>query len=211
MHEETKPPATGLSRRDLLGHGAGAAGLATITWFWFEGFGEPSRRLHVMPTLPGAEPRTFSALEWRTLEVAQHLLLPSAEGSPGARSVNAIGYLDAVLQEAFILPTTIALIRDGAARLHARAREQGAAEYAQLAPDAQHEALRRFETHQDPQTGEYPGHAWLKRMLSFTLEAFFGDPVHGGNPQEIAWKWAGHRPGFPRPTEPNWRPRERTS
>jgi hypothetical protein len=48
-------------------------------------------------------------------------------------------------------------------------------------------------------------------MLAIILEAFFGDPVHGGNPDEVAWKWVGHTPGFPRPTEKNWQPRERGS
>ncbi len=210
MPEDPPPPAPpSMNRRELLATGAGAAGLATVAGFWLEGLGEPGRRRRVEPTAPAAEPRTFTALEWRTLEAAQDLLLPSAPDSPGARTVNAIGYLDAVLAEPFVLPATRALIRDGAARLDARARAAGAAEYARLPEEARREALRVFETHRDPRTGEYPGHAWLKRMLSFTLEAFFGDPVHGGNPQEVAWKWARHRPGFPRPTEPGWRPRER--
>ena len=45
-------------------------------------------------------------------------------------------------------------------------------------------------------------------MLELTLECFFGDPVHGGNVDEIAWKWIGHRPGSPRPSAPGWTPTE---
>ena len=43
-------------------------------------------------------------------------------------------------------------------------------------------------------------------MLRLTLEAFLGDPVHGGNPGQIGWKWIGHKPPVHRPTEPHWRP-----
>ena len=71
-------------------------------------------------------------------------------------------------------------------------------------------AVRVFETFRTPD-GRYPGHAWLKKMLSFVLEAFFGDPAHGGNPDEVAWKWAGHKPGFPRPPKAGWRMVERDS
>jgi gluconate 2-dehydrogenase gamma chain len=197
-----------ITRRDLLTEGAGAAGLATIALFWLEGFGDPARRRRVAPTPPGAPRRTLTEAEWRTLEAAQDRLLPTAPDSPGARSVNAIGYLDALLADPSIYPESVALVRDGAARLDARARQAGAPEFAALPAERQDAALRVFETH-CAADGTWPGHAWLKKMLSYTLEAFFGDPVHGGNVGEVAWRWIGHRPGFPRPSRPGWRPRER--
>ena len=46
----------------------------------------------------------------------------------------------------------------------------------------------------------------LRVLLGFVLEAFLGDPVHGGNPEGIGWTWAEHRPGYPRPRE-GWAPR----
>jgi gluconate 2-dehydrogenase gamma chain len=207
MQDDTEE--AGLDRREFMTDAAGAAGLATVAYFWFEGFGEASRRQDVEPTAPGAPPQTFTAQEWRTLEAACDRLLPTAPDAPGAASVNAIGYLDAVLQQPHILPETVPLIRAGAAKLDERARKMGVQEFRALDEDKQDGAIRVFEVWKLPD-GTYPGHPFLKKMLSFILEAFFGDPIHGGNPDEIAWKWAGHKPGFPRPTEPNWRPVERT-
>ncbi len=203
-----------VDRRQFLTEAAGAAGIATVTYFWLEGLGEPLRCRDIEPTRPGSPGKTFNAQEWRTLAAACDRLLPTEKDSPGARSVNAIGYLDALLAEDFVSDETRKLIKDGAATLERRAREgRKAREFRNLSAEQQDDAIRVFETHTvvDPKTQEktYPGHAWLKKMLSYIFEAFFGDPVHGGNPQEVAWKWAGHRPGFPRPTEKNWQMRER--
>ena len=197
-----------VSRRRFLTEAAGAAGVATVTYFWFDGFGEPARRREVEPTVPGAPRQTLSAEAWRTLEAAGDRLLPTGPDSPGARTVNAIGYLDAVLQQPHVEPDTVELITDGAAKLDKRARDKGARDFASLPLEQQDAAVRVFETFRTSD-GRYPGHAWLRKMLGFTLEAFFGDPVHGGNPGEVAWKWAGHKPGFPRPTQPGWRMAER--
>jgi gluconate 2-dehydrogenase gamma chain len=197
-----------LDRRQFLSDAAGVAGVATVTWFWLEGLGKPWRRRDVEPSVPGA-PKTFDGAQWRTLEAACERLLPTGPDSPGASTVNAVGYLDAVLAEDFVDDDTRTLILDGAATLDKRARAGGKArEFVRLQPSEQDEAIRVFETHRDAD-GSFPGHEWLKTMLGFIFEAFFGDPVHGGNPQEIAWKWAGHRPGFPRPTQPGWRMVER--
>ena len=198
-----------LNRRDLLAEAVGAAGLATVGWLWLDGFGE-DRVGKIEPTEPGAPRKTLTDQEWRTLEAACDRLLPTDRESPGARTVNAIGYMDAFLAEKHIRPDTPSIIRAGAAKLDERARRMGARDFASLPPVKQDEAVRVFETFQLAD-GTHPGHKWLKRMLAIILEAFFGDPVHGGNPGEVAWKWVGHKPGFPRPTEKNWRPTERGS
>ncbi len=200
----------GVSRRKFLKETAGAAGIATVAYLWFDGYTATTYAEDFEPTRPGAARKTFSAQEWNTLAAACDRLLPSSPGSPGARDVNAIGYLDAVLQQGQVADSTRKIVKDGAAKLDARARAKGAKEFAALPPVQQDAAVRVFETFKAPD-GTYPGHTWLKWMLQYVLEAFFGDPVHGGNPDEIAWTWAGHKPGFPRP-EPHqkgWRPQER--
>ena len=200
----------GVSRRSFLSEAAGAAGVATVAWFWLEGFGEPGRRADVELTEPGGPLKSLTPQEYRTLEAACDRLLPTGPDSPGARTVNAIGYLDAVLGQSFQKPDTASVIRGGAAKLDERARKMGARDFAALTPGKQDAAIRVFETFRKPD-GSYPGHTWLKKMLAIILECFFGDPVHGGNPNEVAWKWAGHRPGQPRPETKNWRPVERGS
>ncbi|MDJ0521537.1 MAG: gluconate 2-dehydrogenase subunit 3 family protein [Planctomycetota bacterium] len=212
-HSDAPPPPApeapqGLSRRRFLTDAAAGAGVATVAWFGFESLGTPAYADDFLPTQPGEAPKTFTAREWHTLAAACDRLLPSSPGSPGARDVNAIGYLDAVLQQDFIQDSTRTTVKDGAGKLEARSQRRWKKSFKDLAPAEQDEAIRVFETFKTPD-GRYPGHTWLKWMLQFILEAFFGDPVHGGNPNEIGWKWAGHKPGFPRPEEPGWRPKER--
>jgi gluconate 2-dehydrogenase gamma chain len=199
----TPPPeGAGLDRREVLVRATAVAGTATMGWFWFEGFGDPLRRTRVAPTPAGAPGRTFDPAEWRTMAAALDRILPSGPGSPGAREVNAVGYLDAVLLEPEFDETWPRGIRGGAARLLARARAQGASAFDRLAPDRQDEAIASFET-----TAE--GLRWLRRVVYLTLEALLGDPVHGGNRDEAGWRWIGFRPPSPRPTEPGWRPPRR--
>lgn len=185
------PRRDGLDRRLLLGGAVAAA--ATGAFLWLRGAGVLHGR--VEPTPPGGERRSLTGLEWRTLDAAQRTILPSAEGSPGAAEVNAIGYLDALLQDPAIEEESVERTLAGAARLHAFAREQGAPEYAALAGEAQDAGLSLFLEPWDQQL-------FLRGLIAYTLEAFLCDPVHGGNPDEIGWTWADHKPGYPRPTSP---------
>ena len=43
------------------------------------------------------------------------------------------------------------------------------------------------------------GREWLQEMIRYVFEALLSDPVYGGNPQAVGWKWLQHTPGFPRP------------
>ncbi|MHC5011891.1 MAG: gluconate 2-dehydrogenase subunit 3 family protein [Planctomycetota bacterium] len=181
---------TGTSRRRFLGE---AAATATVAWFWLDGIGNPLRRLEIEPTRPGAPRQTLSAVQWATLEAAQHRILPSGPDSPGAVDVNAIGYLDAVLADPDIHPDTVERVRKGADRLEAFARDKGAAGFAALSIEDQEEGIRLFE-------GTWMEQLWLRNVISFTLEAFLGDPIYGGNLDEIGWRWTGHVPAEPRPT-----------
>lgn len=46
------------------------------------------------------------------------------------------------------------------------------------------------------------GTEWLSILLTYILEALLLDPIYGGNPDGIGWKWLNHTPGFPQATEP---------
>lgn len=45
------------------------------------------------------------------------------------------------------------------------------------------------------------GQEWLNVIMSYILESVLLDPVYGGNPDGIGWKWLNHTPGYPQATE----------
>lgn len=202
VYEEGAGPKAAVSRRSLLKRTGVVAGVATVSYFWFEHMGNPFRRRFVEPTEAGAPGQALSALERRTLAAAQDRLLPSGPDSPGASDVNAIGYLDALMSSDYINERSKTMIREGTASLNKRARYLGAAEYAKLTPEQQDAQIRGYEDY-------LGGVQWINKLLAYTLEGFFGDPVHGSNVNELGWKWIEHRPGTPRPTVPGWRPEGR--
>jgi hypothetical protein len=184
--------ARGTDRRTFLGQ---AAATATIAWFWFEGVGNPLRRRRVEPTRAGGPGRTFSEAEWETLDAALRRILPSDHGGPGAAEVNAVGYLDAVLQEPEIEEDVKARVRAGVRRLMDFADARGGERYAALPPEVQDEGVRQFEQ-------PWAQQMWLRNVISFALEALLGDPIHGGNVGEAGWTWAGVEPPPFRPEGP---------
>lgn len=154
-------------------------------------------RPFVVATPRDAPGRSLTVEQRRTLQAVQEHMLPSAPGTPGAREVNATGYLDAALAtEDFAGDRD--LVKRAASDLDRLAREAGAASFAALDEGGRERALRAYE--------RAGGGAALERVLSFTLEALLGDPVHGGNPDGVGWAWAGHRPGSPRPPPDEGRP-----
>src|SRR5262245_8742510 len=126
-----------ITRRRLLAgaaSGAGAGFLATLAACVNTG-----RRARTKPTPAVAgpqdempvgsppdgsapRPRVLTTDEWRTLEAALDVLLPSGLGSPGARDCNGIGYLDAALADRDTDPTDVELVRAGATWLDEAAR-----------------------------------------------------------------------------------------
>ena len=44
------------------------------------------------------------------------------------------------------------------------------------------------------------GGRWLRELIHYILEALLSDPVYGGNPGGIGWRWLEHRPGYKRPS-----------
>lgn len=200
---DCQAPQGGVARREVLRGVAGAGLAASVAGFWLEGLGNPLRRRWLAPTPAGAARVTLDATQWAVLGAALERLIPSEPGVPGAREVNAIGYLDRVLAEPELAPEKHRdPILAGVPRLEALARARGADGFAALAPEAQDEVLRSLE-------GDAEGVRWLRKVLYFGLEALLGDPVHGCQPGEQGWTWLSTGLPGPRPVEPRWRPERR--
>jgi gluconate 2-dehydrogenase gamma chain len=139
--------------------------------------------------------RSLSAAEWRTVAAWTDTLLPSGPGSPGAKDVNAVGYVDAVLADPDVPASDRDLVRAALPRLDAMARELRGSDFADLNPEDRDAVLVRLRD--DPEAFRT---LWV--ALAFTVEALLGDPVYGGNPGGVGWRAIGYAPPQPRPKAP---------
>ena len=131
---------------------------------------------------------------WLTLDAVQQHLLPAEQDSPGARDIHALHYLQSMLQAPDIDKEEKSFIHQGAGWLNDIAQKQQSARFIQLDDSDREQVLRSIEKSR-------AGERWLSLMLSYLLEALLSDPVYGGNPDGIGWKWLQHQPGYPTPPQ----------
>lgn len=178
-----------MDRRTFLARSAAAAVLVAAAELPGCGRGCDVRGPTSLSSVPG--PPRFTDTEFKTLAALQDRLLPSDPGSPGARDVLATAYLDAALAEVGGEEER-GLVRGGLAELETISRELGGAPFVALPEGRQEAAMRALEKLEG-------GRDWFILVMTYTLEAFLGDPVHGGNPNGIAWAYLKTSPLFPRP------------
>lgn len=151
--------------------------------------------------LPNAQPtgdsdrnaRTFNHDQWSVIETVQDHLLPSEPESPGARDVQAAAYLDVTLSDPKFDPEIKDFVLKGIGWLDEIARERKDNAFPLLQPGEREGLLLQIA---ETDAGE----RWLSTLISYALEALLADPLYGGNPDGIGWKWLEHDPGKPRPT-----------
>lgn len=129
---------------------------------------------------------------WPLFAAVQDILFPSEPHAPGAREINALGYLRGVLAEPRRDRDENRLILKGADWLDDLSRQRHHAGFLELADDKREQLLHEISTSEQ-------GELWLSTLLFYICEALLTDPVYGGNPNGIGWTWLGHTPGFPRP------------
>lgn len=128
----------------------------------------------------------------RTLAAVLQHLFPDEPDAPGAGDVNAVTWIRYVLQDTLIPESERQFLADGLVLFTKRLAEAHDRPFWALDTPRREAVLRDFEN-------THIGRAWLRQLLVYTLEACLTDPIHGGNPQGIGWRWLEHRPGFPRP------------
>lgn len=135
----------------------------------------------------------FSKQQRHALRAVQEHLFPSEADSPGAADINATAYLETAITAPGIDPDTRNTIVNGIGRLQDASRERFDVLFNSLDYEQREQLLRYLadETRW--------GRAWLSLLLYYVFEALLSDPVYGGNPGEIGWRWLQHQPGFPRP------------
>ncbi|MBI3562901.1 MAG: gluconate 2-dehydrogenase subunit 3 family protein [Gammaproteobacteria bacterium] len=153
----------------------------------------------LVSSLPGCSDQRstsppLSQAPWPTLAAVQEILLPHDAFGPGAADIRATPYLHALLQTSDFDPEERQFILDGAHRLDDICQEQHQRAFLMLDPALRDPLLRDLAESR-------VGDRWLGALLTYILEAMLGDPVYGGNPNGIGWRWLEHTPGFPRPSK----------
>lgn len=129
---------------------------------------------------------------WHVFDEAMDHLMPSEEQSPGAKDVHATAWFHNALVMPDVTTEHLALMRNGVQLLEKTSLKLFKQSFVTLGHAEREQALRTLEE-------DHRGKAWIRETLRYILEAMLSDPVYGGNPDGIGWKWLAHRPGFPRP------------
>lgn len=129
---------------------------------------------------------------WLTLNTVQEHLFPAGDDIPGASDFNAVEYLRQVIENKKNDEKKANFIIDGVGWLNDLTQKEFGKKFIALEESQKETALRTIEKSR-------AGRRWLSLMLTYLIEALLSDPVYGGNPDGIGWKWLQHQPGFPKP------------
>lgn len=177
-------------RQDLLSRRQFLLGLA----------GGSAAALFGPPLLAESRPPMDEARRWQVLDAVQQHLFPSEPDAPGAKEINALGYLRFVVSDPKVDEETRVFILQGTEWLEGMADQLEQRSFPLLDQAARERVLRRV-------AGSQAGEHWISTLILYLMEALLTDPAYGGNPNGIGWRWLEHIPGYPRPTPDKTYPR----
>jgi gluconate 2-dehydrogenase gamma chain len=121
--------------------------------------------------------------------------LASAWGG-GAKSYRAGPFIKGKPEQGYQLPLTPAeFVSTGIAAANDWSRKTYGHDFDRLPPDKRAEALKEMQEGK-AQFANFSSRAFFARLLTLTMEGFFGDPIYGGNRNKASWKMLGF-PGLP--------------
>jgi len=130
--------------------------------------------------------------EWQTLAQVQEILFPPGDDIPGASDIGATIYLYRAIENPGADGEDKDFIFRGIGWLDGLTQERHKKTFVQLSETQQQATIEVI-------VKSKAGQNWIATLLTYTLEALLMDPVYGGNPDGIGWKWLAHQPGFPTP------------
>ncbi|MEE8341364.1 MAG: gluconate 2-dehydrogenase subunit 3 family protein [Candidatus Neomarinimicrobiota bacterium] len=142
------------------------------------------------------KPPPFNKSQDKILKALQEHLFPKSNDSPGANDINALHYLHFVLTDPDIDEDNKNLLISGIDWLEEECHMTYNKSFINLLSQERDQIFRIIED-------SNWGYRWLSLNLIYIFEALLSDPIYGGNPNEIGWRWLEHAPGFPRPTADN--------
>lgn len=134
-----------------------------------------------------ASAQDISPSHWHTLEAVLDVLFPKTATMPSAKAFNALAYLmNNIHHESFDTDDAKLLI-------------EGAFFFKRDFPQFFTQKLKAKEQTIHKALSDHYFERWLSRLIYYALEAMLGDPMYGGNTNEIGWKATLHVSGEPRP------------
>ena len=137
--------------------------------------------------------KPFNNSQDKILQEAQEHLFPKLYGSPGAIDINSLHYLHFVLTDPDIDQDNKNLLINGVEWLEEECQTTFTKSFINLSSREKDQIFRAIED-------SNWGYRWLSLNLIYIFESLLSDPIYGGNPNAIGWKWLEHAPGLPRPT-----------
>ena len=210
-----------IARRKFL-VGAGLAGTAVAAGMTPPADAQtPAAAAAAAPAAPAAaqaEPLLFlNETEHAFVVAAVDTIIPADELSPSGSACGCDTYIDRQLasawgggakmyragpftkgkpEQGYQLPLTPAeFFTAGIAAANAWSRKTYGRDFDRLDADKRIEALKAMEDGK-AQFENFSSRAFFARVLTLTMEGFFGDPIYGGNRDKASWKMLGF-PGLP--------------
>ena len=212
MSDETIP------RRKFL-VGAGLAGAAATT-----GLAQPAEAqaqqaaASAAAAAPQAEPLLYlNETQHAFIVAVVDTMIPADELSPSGSQCGCDIYIDRQLASAWgggaklyrsgpflkgkpeqgyqLALTPAEFMSAGIAAANDWSRKTYGRDFDGLAPDKRAEALKEMQEGK-AEFASFSSKAFFGRLLTLTMEGFFGDPIYGGNRNKVAWKMLGF-PGLP--------------
>jgi len=182
----------GISRREMLIRAGGVMGAAMIPLAPELMFGQITASV-----VPEGELKTFTRLEYDTLDAICSRIIPTDETGPGAREARAVRYIDWGLSGSIGNAATLRPQYSAAlAAVEAHAISTRGASFAKLSPADQDAIVTALQNSQIPNAPM----GFFNTIRTHTIEGTFSDPFYGGNYNCAGWdliKYPGVRSTVP--------------
>jgi gluconate 2-dehydrogenase gamma chain len=166
-----------LSRRELLKRAGLAVGAVVVV----PALPSPAAQTTSAAQETAEALRTFTRLEYDTLDAVCSRIIPTDASGPGAKEARAARYIDWGLSGALVN------LRDqyaaGLAAVEAHAIRSKGSSFAKLSPEDQDAVVSDLAQGTVPQAPQ----GFFNTVRTHTIQGTFSDPFYGGNADYVGW------------------------
>jgi hypothetical protein len=179
-----------------------AAGASAYPGFsrWSFACGHGGELVQVRPAR--YSPRFFSAEEYATVERLTELIIPSDDGTPGAREAGVAEFVDFMVESD---PGVQYGFRYGLVWLDAHAQRHHQKAFRDIEPSQQTALLEPLAYSARHRPGEEEGRAFFKKMREYTVMGFYTSKVGMTQLDYPGLRVYAELPGCPHPSDPEHR------